>query len=96
MIKDYINKIHEITKNRKFSESEIEIAKFTKDVYIQLNGGSNKEGLRRISIKFLRSIKPDMSDKELTLGITFIESMAMSVLSMFLREGTIIKLQVKE
>ena len=98
MIEDFIEEL-----KKKFEGEEMpnwlhqtgkkDILEFVHTIYNGVKGGVVRDCVQMATLKFIKSIKPDISEIEMVKGILVIESIIEAVFCMLVSEGVLTKVE---
>jgi len=96
MIEDFIKELKKKFQDRLMPTGHKEITEFVQSIYNEVNNGATKRCVQIAATKFIRSIKPDISDRELIIGIAMIESIVQTTFCELVYEGVLTKTESED
>lgn len=90
-IQDFLKEAHRRSGDGKLSSGQQEIHEFATDIYYNIKGGGTQKWAEEVSRMLVRTIAPDLSSVDTLKAATTIEGIALTVLTQFFEEGTLIK-----
>lgn len=95
MINDFLEEAKKLAKGEELTPARKEIQEFVRDIYHDLKKGRTQKWIWTASAMFIKSINSEISKEELIKGVTVIDGMIRTVLSDFISEGILTKMEVK-
>lgn len=95
MIEDFIEGLKKEFKVGGMSTGDEGIHEFVHTVYNGIKGGDVRNCVQISAVKFIKSIKPDISRVEMMKGIAVIESIVETVFCMLVKGGVLTKVESK-
>jgi len=96
MIEDFIEGLKKEFGIGGIQTGDKEISEFAHTIYKGVRGGEVRNCVQITTFKFIKSIKPEISIKEMMEGVAVIESIIETVFCMLVKEGVLTKVEGKD
>jgi len=93
MIEDFIEELKKKFGVGGIKTGDEEIHKFVHSIYNGIKGGEVRNCVQIATFKFIKSIKPGISEVEMVKGVAVIESIIETVFCMLIKEGVLTKME---